>query len=294
VSVTAPRRRAFFGQQIVRLLTKTCVANDLGAHAFTLLAVVAAQQDAAGGRPVSYYNEQLMPLVGIRKWDTLAAVRKACIDAGWLQYTAPPTGARKPGVYAVVIPERHAHLSDSRCDEGEAKPYPQNGDALEKPSPANGDGRGDAHGDGRGDVHGEPPSSSSSSTSFSCRSGCDEPPAKKSKRQEYPAAFEEFWNIYPKRDGHRNGKLKTLKLWKLLPADDRALLLQAAKNFSRSPLALDNKARDPERFLNDEWWREWLESAGATGAEQRQSPYHDAPEQRRRLEAATGNGSPRP
>lgn len=257
----AKRRSAFFGQQVVRLMTKTCVANELGPTAFTLLAVVSAQQDAAGGRAVNFFNEQLMPLVGIRKWDTLDAVRKACVKAGWLKYDPPPAGSRRtPGLYSVQIPEKHAHVTDSRCDEGSPQPYPQNGDGHDKAYPFNGEGHGDGRGYGHGDSHGEPPSSPSSSPSISCRSEAATHAKAKPVKAEYPSDFEEFWNAYPKRDGRRNGKVKSLRLWRQVPADDRPLVLKAAINFSGSRLALDNKARDPERFLAAEWWREWIET----------------------------------
>lgn len=140
-----PRRDSFFGQQVVRLLTKVAVANQLGPHAFTLLAVVAAQQDAVYGRSVSYFNDQLLPLVGLRKVDSLAGIRKECQAAGWLEYTPPPAGTRKAGLYKIIIPASVAHLSDSACDEGDqlvaeylrgyadgvagrqSQPYPLNG-----------------------------------------------------------------------------------------------------------------------------------------------------------------------
>jgi hypothetical protein len=123
---------------------------------------------------------------------------------------------------------------------------------------------------------------------LSCRTGCDEPPTKETKA-EYPAAFEEFWNAYPKRDGRRNGKGKSLKLWMRIPADDRPLVQQAAEIFSRSRLALDNKARDPERFLKDDWWRGWLDEPAASVLAE-PSMYRDiAP--RRRAAEPSANGS---
>jgi hypothetical protein len=81
---------------------------------------------------------------------------------------------------------------------------------------------------------------------------------------EYPAEFERFWSAYPKRDGRRNGKGATLKLWKKLAGPDRELVIRAAINFCGSQLARDNKARDPERFLKDAWWRDWIHSTATS------------------------------
>jgi hypothetical protein len=251
------RRRQFLGQQVVRLMTKTCLANDLGQAAFTLLAVVSAQQDAAWGRPVSFFNSQLLPLVGIRKWDTLATVRKACIDAGWLRYEQPGSGYREPGVYEVVIPPRLAHLTDSRCDE---EAYPPSGDAFGGTSPINGHARGDAH----GDAHGESPPSPS--PSFSLSQACDGPEKPSKPQKDYPPEFEEFWAAYSTRNGRRSGKANSFTLWKKIPAADRPAVLAAAENFSRSKQAGDDKARDPERFLKNDWWRDWVETSAATQA----------------------------
>lgn len=110
------RRQSFFGQQVIRLMTKTCLANDLGHAAFTLLAVISAQQDAARGRPVTYWNQQLMSVTALRDERTLRKVRQACIASGWLTYQY--RGKRKAGMYQVIIPARFADLNDSRCDEG--------------------------------------------------------------------------------------------------------------------------------------------------------------------------------
>ena len=55
------------------------------------------------------------------------------------------------------------------------------------------------------------------------------------------------------------------KLWQRIRDTDRPLVQQAAEAYAKSRLALDNKAKDPERFFADDWWRDWLEPAEANG-----------------------------
>jgi hypothetical protein len=112
-----PKRPKFFALKFVRLLTKKTVANELGPQAFTLLAVIAATEDARGYTdPVTFYNGQLYPLVGLGSEDALDRVRRKCIEAGWLHYT--PGGRRLgPGRYWVDIPEQHIGTDDAPTDE---------------------------------------------------------------------------------------------------------------------------------------------------------------------------------
>ena len=114
-----PKRPRYFACKFVRLMAKKCVANELGPHAFTLLAVVVMTEDARGyDSAVNFYNGQLQPMAGLRSEATLARVRKRCVEAGWLHYV--PGGQRRgPGRYWVTIPERHAGTDDAPTDEGE-------------------------------------------------------------------------------------------------------------------------------------------------------------------------------
>ncbi len=75
----------------------------------------------------------------------------------------------------------------------------------------------------------------------------------------YIPLFEKFWEAYPLRNGHKVGKQKTYKLFASLLNGDRELIIQAAQNYAKSKLAKDGYAKDPERFLKDDYWRDWLE-----------------------------------
>lgn len=114
---TYPKRPPFFACKFVRLMTKKCVANDLGPQVFTLLAVIAHQEDARGySDPVGWFNTQLLPVVGIKSVDVLDRVRDKAVKAGWLHYI--PGTKSEPGWYFVTIPERFKRTDDGPTDEG--------------------------------------------------------------------------------------------------------------------------------------------------------------------------------
>lgn len=115
--VAYPKRPAYFACGFVRLLTKKTVANELGPQAFTLLTVIAMTEDARGYTdPVTFFNEQLLPLVGLGSVDALDRVRARCVAAGWLHYV--PGGRRTgPGRYFVTVPDRYAGTDDAPTDE---------------------------------------------------------------------------------------------------------------------------------------------------------------------------------
>ena len=148
-----PTRERFFAHRFCRLLAKTCAAQELGSLTCWLLTVIAHTEDAkryTGG--VTFFNEQLMPLLGIRKWATLAKIRKAAVDAGWLHFQS--RGSRKPGVYWVTIPADVADLPDSPVDETSP---PRNGYDRGEAEQGTPPQKGYVRGDDRGDDRGEPP-----------------------------------------------------------------------------------------------------------------------------------------
>ena len=114
-----PKRPKYFANKVCRLLTKKTAANEIGASACWLLTVIAMTEDARGYTdPVTYYNEQLAPLVGVGSVDALDNIRKKAIQAGWLNYE--PGWNRRPGKYYVAIPERFNGTDDAPSDEGDA------------------------------------------------------------------------------------------------------------------------------------------------------------------------------
>ena len=89
------------------------------------------------------------------------------------------------------------------------------------------------------------------------------PEPKTKPRTVYPPEFDELWFSYPAKDGRREGKEKTLKLWRLIPEDDRPLVKIAVANYAQSRKVLEGFIKDPERFLKDGVWRDYLDDKAA-------------------------------
>ena len=84
---TYPKRQAYYAHRYCRLLTKTCAAQDIGHIAFCLCVTIAHLEDAKRySGPVTFFNEQLMALVGVSKWRSLNRARHRATAAGWLWY----------------------------------------------------------------------------------------------------------------------------------------------------------------------------------------------------------------
>lgn len=113
-----PRDRPkVFAVKVTRQLMKMCAAAYIGPVGFALVNAVAATEDRAGYlRAVTFYDSQLMMILGIRKQHELAAARTKAVKAGWLQYAHGTKG--RPGVYFVTIPIDANTDDDGASDEG--------------------------------------------------------------------------------------------------------------------------------------------------------------------------------
>ena len=112
-----PGREPFFANRFIRLLVKSCVANEIGTNAFAMLTIVVMTEDASHyRRGITFYDGQLMPLLGINSKDTMYKVRKRAIEAGWLHFEPGYKG--KASTYWVMIPEHAEHIDDCPTDEG--------------------------------------------------------------------------------------------------------------------------------------------------------------------------------
>jgi hypothetical protein len=110
-----PKREPFFAHKFVRLLTKSCAAQDIGLNAFSLLCVIAHQEDAARYcGPVRFWNEQLMSTLSLSP-RALRDAREKAIKFGWLIYFRE--NDRATGHYFVTVPERFSILSDAPIEE---------------------------------------------------------------------------------------------------------------------------------------------------------------------------------
>lgn len=111
-----PERPSHFAHRFVRLLTKSAAAQELGGQVCWLLTVIALQEDAKRYRgAVTFYNPQIMPLVGASGKDALSRIRNRAIEEGWLHYEPGCKGV--PCKYWVLIPEEYEGVHDSPMDE---------------------------------------------------------------------------------------------------------------------------------------------------------------------------------
>lgn len=78
---------------------------------------------------------------------------------------------------------------------------------------------------------------------------------KPAKPPAYEPEFEELWNLYPARKGQKQGKRPAHKRWKSFALEDRSQVLQAARHYAQR---CGDFARDLERFLKDDFWRDYL------------------------------------
>jgi len=108
LKLSYPKRDKFFAHKAVRLMFKTCAAQIIGVDAVLLCTCIAHIEDAKRySGPVTFYNDQLLPLLGFGKWDRLDRARRRAIRGGWLHYQPPPSGYRQPGTYWVLAQLPH-------------------------------------------------------------------------------------------------------------------------------------------------------------------------------------------
>lgn len=121
-----PKRDVFFSHRFVRLLQKSCAAQDIGCNACLLLCYIAHTEDAARySGPVRFWNEQLMNVMGFKSPKQLNDARAKAEQAGWLVYIR--TGNREVGRYWVTIPEHFEGLSDGVIEENHSANHSEYG-----------------------------------------------------------------------------------------------------------------------------------------------------------------------
>lgn len=79
---------------------------------------------------------------------------------------------------------------------------------------------------------------------------------------DHPPSFERFWKAYPKRRGKRLGKAAALRFWLRLKPKEQCEAYAATLNYSRCDQVRRGFARDANRFLSADYWRDWVEGAG--------------------------------
>lgn len=106
-----PKREPFFSHKFVRILHKSCAAQEIGSTACYLLCIIAHTEDAAKySGPVRFWNGQLIETMGFKSPKQLTAARDAAIKSGWLHYHRDTN--RSVGKYFVAIPVQFSRLDD--------------------------------------------------------------------------------------------------------------------------------------------------------------------------------------
>ena len=90
----------------IRLMIQTCAAQELCPYAMQMCWVIAAKEDEMRySKPILFWNQQLLDILNIAKWDRLNKARSTAISHGWLHYRS--LGRKKQGEYWVTIPEAY-------------------------------------------------------------------------------------------------------------------------------------------------------------------------------------------
>jgi len=112
-----PKRESHFAHKIVRLMIRTCAAQEIGTDGFMLVTIIAHTEDAKHyTAPVTFWNDQLVSVCGFASWGKLDRARKRAIAAGWLHYECGGKG--QVGRYWTTIPRAFRGQPDTsaECD----------------------------------------------------------------------------------------------------------------------------------------------------------------------------------
>lgn len=112
-----PKREAYFSHKFVRLVMRVCGAQDIGPDGAWLLTIIAHTEDARRYTgPVTFWNEQLISLMGLNSRKQLDRIRDRCVASGWLHYERD--SRRTVGRYWVLVPQDFGGMDDTdvSCD----------------------------------------------------------------------------------------------------------------------------------------------------------------------------------
>ena len=83
----------------------------------------------------------------------------------------------------------------------------------------------------------------------------------KTNHQERERAFDEFWNLYPMRNGRKLHKAKAQEQFARIKPDDWQQVVAGARNYARACASGETIAADAFRWLRDRSFAEWAEPA---------------------------------
>ncbi len=74
-------------------------------------------------------------------------------------------------------------------------------------------------------------------------------------------SFDEFWKVYPSRNGRKLEKDESLKAFIKIRREEFENVVWAAKNYAESKDVQNGIGiRDPKRFLKNDYWKEWVDA----------------------------------
>ncbi len=268
-----PQRESHFAHRLVRLMLRTCAAQEIGSDGFLLVtAVVHCEDSKRYTAAVTYWNEQLMTTLGFGSKGKLDRARRRAVEHGWLHYE--PGGKGRVGKYWGTMPERFEDLPGTPIDDGEAPfqalsspPVDRQTAFLSTSGPTNGRQTGDKR-----ETNGRQTGENRTTTGpLSCLPLNPNPgPGPKKIPPKTEAAFAEWWEHYPKKSGKDDARRRWGEAVKRIAAEEgstpteaREALLNSVKIFARSDKAKGRWCWHPATWLhqghyNDdpETWKE--------------------------------------
>jgi len=79
---------------------------------------------------------------------------------------------------------------------------------------------------------------------------------------EDDVGFEDAWTLFPKRNGKRVGKQAARLKWRKLSLEDRRACWVAIGHYRNACDSGQTIAKDMERFLKADYWRDWTDGPG--------------------------------
>jgi hypothetical protein len=93
-------------------------------------------------------------------------------------------------------------------------------------------------------------------------------PDPRTSEADAASRFQSFWQAYPSRNGRKVEKSATEAVFLLLPDEDQALAVQAARNYADALNVDGLNPKDPKRFIRDgngyAPWTDWVKPITAT------------------------------
>ncbi|HBJ34277.1 MAG TPA: hypothetical protein DDZ51_05830 [Planctomycetaceae bacterium] len=227
---SAERKRSGYFARYAKSLFRCGAVMQIGKDPVMLALLVASREDRLHyNKPPMIWRAELMEQLGIGSPKGIIAARQAAIDAGLIFY-AEGTRTQPPKYWSLVpdwldpymrrVPKRNT--SESTRSELERETERKTEHETERIL--------------------EP---------------ITQYPPKGTRNASLDHAFQTFWEAYPLRNGKRVGKADASKAFAKIKPTDHADLMLAVKSYAAT---CGDFAKDPVRFLRNDFWRDHLVS----------------------------------